>query len=100
MRIPDMRTCQADAAVSALGTRDIGLNGAIGSDNYSRSMAVEYDPMRDHYVALGVGSMASDEIKKAQLAFIRQLHPSESSRDPCAGATGAMRAVGPSRFLR
>src|SRR5207248_1047589 len=44
--------------------------------NYSRSMAIEYDPMTDHYVALGVGSMAShDEIKKAHRALIRELHP-------------------------
>jgi curved DNA-binding protein CbpA len=39
-------------------------------------MTVEYDPMTDHYVALGVGSMAShDEIKKAHRALIRELHP-------------------------
>ena len=39
-------------------------------------MSVEYDPMRDHYIALGVGSMAShDEIKKAHRSLIRQLHP-------------------------
>ena len=39
-------------------------------------MAVEYDPMTDHYVALGIGSMAShDEIKKAHRALIRELHP-------------------------
>jgi curved DNA-binding protein CbpA len=58
------------------GTRDISLDVAIGCDNYSRSMAIEYDPMTDHYVALGVGSMAShDEIKKAHRALIRELHP-------------------------
>lgn len=39
-------------------------------------MAAAYDPMADHYVALGVGSMAShDEIKKAHRALIRELHP-------------------------
>jgi hypothetical protein len=39
-------------------------------------MAAEYDPMTDHYVALGVGSMAShDDIKKAHRALIRELHP-------------------------
>jgi curved DNA-binding protein CbpA len=76
MGIPDMRTCQADATMNALDTRDIVLDGAIGCDNYKRSMAAEYDPMTDHYVALGVGSMAShDEIKKAHRALIRELHP-------------------------
>jgi hypothetical protein len=39
-------------------------------------MAIEYDPMTDHYVALGVGSTAAhDEIKKAHRALIRELHP-------------------------
>jgi curved DNA-binding protein CbpA len=39
-------------------------------------MAIEYDPMTDHYVALGVGSTAGhDEIKKAHRALIRELHP-------------------------
>jgi curved DNA-binding protein CbpA len=39
-------------------------------------MAIEYEPMTDHYVALGVGSMAShDEIKRAHRALIRELHP-------------------------
>lgn len=62
--------------MTALDTRDIVLDGAIGCDNYSRSMAAEYDPMTDHYVALGVGSMASHgEIKKAHRALIRELHP-------------------------
>jgi curved DNA-binding protein CbpA len=76
MGIPDMRTCQADETVTALDTRDIVLDGAIGCDNYSRSMAAEYDTLTDHYVAIGVGSMAShDEIKKAHRALIRELHP-------------------------
>jgi curved DNA-binding protein CbpA len=76
MGIPDMRTCKADTTIRASDTRDIILDGAIGCDNYSRSMAIEYDPMTDHYVALGVGSMAShDEIKKAHRALIRELHP-------------------------
>jgi curved DNA-binding protein CbpA len=71
-----MRTCQATRTFEASGTRDIALDGAIGCDNYSRSMTVEYDPMTDHYVALGVGSTAShDEIKKAHRALIRELHP-------------------------
>jgi curved DNA-binding protein CbpA len=76
MGIPDMRTCHADTTIGLSGTRDIALDGATRCDNYSRSMAVEYDPMTDHYVALGVGSMAShDEIKKAHRALIRELHP-------------------------
>jgi hypothetical protein len=76
MGIPDMRTRQANTTVTVCGTRDISLDAAIGCDNYSRSMAIEYDPMTDHYVALGVGSMAShDEIKKAHRALIRELHP-------------------------
>lgn len=78
MGIPDMRTWQLGATATALGARRSrhALDGAIGCDNYSRSMAVEYDPRTDHYVALGVGSMAShDEIKKAHRALIRELHP-------------------------
>jgi len=76
MGIPDMRTPQAHATATVWGTRDISLDAAIGCVNYSRSMAIEYDPMTDHYVALGVGSMAShDEIKKAHRALIRELHP-------------------------
>jgi curved DNA-binding protein CbpA len=76
MGIPDMRTGAARARPRPRSARHIALDGAIGCDNYSRSVAVEYDPRSDHYVALGVGSMAShDEIKKAHRALIRELHP-------------------------
>jgi curved DNA-binding protein CbpA len=62
--------------MTAHGTRDIDLDAVISCDKYSRTMAVDYDPMTDHYVALGVGSMARhDEIKKAHRALIRELHP-------------------------
>jgi hypothetical protein len=34
---------------------------AIGCDNYSRAMAIEYDPRADYYVTLGIEGGATAE---------------------------------------
>jgi hypothetical protein len=66
----------------------------IGCDNYSRIMAIEYDPTADCYVTLGIDDSATqDDIKKAHRERIRDLHPDHGGDSARATAVNLARDV-------
>lgn len=67
---------------------------AIGRDNYSRAMAIEYDPTADYYVMLGIEDSSTEgDIKSAHRARIRDLHPDHGGDPLRATAVNLARDV-------